>query len=81
MSAQINTPTTRPTTAPPSTTTTTDTEKAERIQTLLRRSFMLADDESVPHLTWGERDQIARDIHEALTIVRELHPQEGGKGN
>ena len=58
----------------PSTATITTEQKAERLRILLRRSFMLSDDESIERLTWSDRDQIARDLHEAMCLLHELHP-------
>lgn len=58
----------------PATNTLTN-QKAERVRILMRRAFLLADDESRERLSWADRDQIARDLHEAMCLLHELHPQ------
>lgn len=78
MQTNPNTTTTAPATPPPSAEAPaviiTDEQKIERAQSLMRNCFMLADDEARPALTWSDRDELARMIHSAMELVREVHP-------
>ncbi len=79
MQTNPNTATATPATPPPSATapaTVTDEQKITRAASLMRNCYMLADDEARPALTWSDRDELARQLHEAMQLIREVHPAE-----
>jgi hypothetical protein len=74
MQTNPNTTTTTPATPPAEApAAVTDEQKIARAESLMRNCYMLADDEAHPALTWGDRDDLARQLHEAMQLIREVH--------
>jgi hypothetical protein len=84
MQTNPNTTTTTPATPPPSAeapAAITDEQKIVRAQSLMRNCYMLAGDEARPALTWTDRDELTRQLHEAMQLIREVHPAQQQRAN